>query len=187
MEYGRFSSTEIGPPGACFGALVGDPRGTPPGPPWGPPKIGGEILSRLGELLNTLQNVHPRGVPGGPRGRPWRGRPRGSPPGPPRRCLVAQQAGSSLGGYALRGHGISTNDRQGLGTQSAFAIAPLRCRRAVYVAAAAVREHRRVSLVDDAHSHLWRVPSNPPPQDRVAFRSAHEPSSHWATQPSYVL
>ena len=41
-------------------------------------KIRNFILSRLGELLNTLQNVHPRGAPGPPRGGP----PGGSPPPP---------------------------------------------------------------------------------------------------------
>ena len=38
-------------------------------------KIRNFILSRLGELLNTLQNVHPRGAPAPPRGAPQGGAP----------------------------------------------------------------------------------------------------------------
>ena len=55
-------------------------------------------LSRLGELLNTLENVHPRGPPrlggspGPPGGPPWIG---GSPGGPRR----APSSGSHLGGH----------------------------------------------------------------------------------------
>ena len=71
--------------GGFWGVSGGDPGGTQGGPiypPQGGLSGGGKkvpILSRLGELLNTLQNVHPRG-PGGPPGTP----PLGGPPEPVR-------------------------------------------------------------------------------------------------------
>ena len=90
---------------AVFGPLPGGSRGGPRGGPAGPggPGGGGKIcgnflgvchsysekvqhLSRLGELLNTLENVHPRapGPPGDPpRGVPDPGGPR-APGVPPR-------------------------------------------------------------------------------------------------------
>ena len=81
---------------AVFGPLPGGSRGGPGGPPGGPrrrggPRAGGakicgnfwgvchsysekvQHLSRLGELLNTLENVHPRAP--GPPGDPPRGGP----------------------------------------------------------------------------------------------------------------
>ena len=48
-------------------------------------------LSRLGELLNTQRNVHPGGVPGGPRGAP------GDP--------VLGGYGGSVIGVVYRGYG----------------------------------------------------------------------------------
>ena len=62
------------------------------GPPQDPVPGGGEFLSRLGELLNTLQNVHPRprpgprpgGAPGGSPSPAWEGSPE-TLPGYPRR------------------------------------------------------------------------------------------------------
>ena len=67
--------------------VSGGPRGAPAGPPRarGPDPGNGRVelrhqhLSRLGELLNTLENVHPPrgGSGGGSRGPPWRGGPRG--------------------------------------------------------------------------------------------------------------
>ena len=65
-----------------LGGFWGRSRGDPYTPPGGACPGGGKkvpILSRLGELLNTLQNVHPRG-PGGPPGTP----PLGGPPEPAR-------------------------------------------------------------------------------------------------------
>ena len=86
--------------------VSGGPRGAPAGPPRarGPDPGNGRVelrhqhLSRLGELLNTLENVHPRGPPrlggspGPPGGPPWIG---GSPGGPRR----APSSGSHLGGH----------------------------------------------------------------------------------------
>ena len=83
------------PPG---GGVPGGPRGGPRGAPGGPggqksgvPRETARVelihqhLSRLGELLNTLENVHPP-RPGGSRGAPPGGPPggvRGPPPGGP--------------------------------------------------------------------------------------------------------
>ena len=93
-----------GPPGGSRGGVSGGPRGGLPGPPraGGPDPGTAQViaehqhLSRLGELLNTLENVHPPrggsgGGPGGPPGGGCPGAPSGTPcpgglgrtPGPP--------------------------------------------------------------------------------------------------------
>ena len=82
-----------GPGGGPRGGPRGGSRGGPGGPgtpdsrggvpPGGPPRwtqvdLAHQHLSRLGELLNTLENVHPRGAPPGP---PSGGVPGGVPGG----------------------------------------------------------------------------------------------------------
>ena len=107
----------LGVPGGVPGGAPGGPRGAPGGPPGpGGPRVYKNsfrvgyctiFVSRLGELLNTLENVHffaprgpprdpPRGGPGtpflgakkGPENPPFSGvpgAPSGGPPGPPGR------------------------------------------------------------------------------------------------------
>ena len=58
------------PPGGVSRGVPGGPPRTRGGPPgdvrrWAQVKLAHQHLSRLGELLNTLENVHPGG-PGGP-------------------------------------------------------------------------------------------------------------------------
>ena len=76
MEKGGSGGSRGVPLGGC-------PGGVYPGGAKKPEKSGCPILSRLGELLNTLENVHPPG-PGGPPGAPPDPTsPRGCPPRPP--------------------------------------------------------------------------------------------------------
>ena len=102
-----------GGPGGGPGGPRGGPGGTP-GAPGGPRpgdvrrraqvKLAHQHLSRLGELLNTLKNVHPGG-PGGPPGGPGGSRdpPSGGVPGDPRLGPPSGSDGTILGArYARR-------------------------------------------------------------------------------------
>ena len=96
-----------GPPpeGGSRGGPGGGPRGAPGGPGGqksGVPRETARVelihqhLSRLGELLNTLENVHPP-RPGGPGGAPPGGPPRGGPGTPPRGAHFDPLPGGSRG------------------------------------------------------------------------------------------
>ena len=133
---GCYRGSERGPKGGRKGGVLGGsggvPRGgpkpqnpgfrdpeKPPRDPWENGRVisGLQPLSRLGELLNTLRNVHPR--PGGSRGTPWGpfshprpGGPKRSPFGPSMDIAILRCFANLTASYRLRRQWVGLDDKR---------------------------------------------------------------------------